>query len=376
MRAVTTLVTILSISLTVAVFIALMALANGLQTAFVSTGHPLNLLVLRQNAGTETNSTISWQAFQTIKYLPGVAHNPTGAPVASAEVIVLINLPRLDTSERSNVLIRGLSVASLALHPQAKLVTGRWFSAGSRDIVVSQRIARRFQHTAIGNTLRFGKGIWKVVGIFEAGGTAYDSEIWGDVNQVQDDYRRQVFSSVYVQAEDTRQMESLAMRIRDDQRLKLDAKSETQYYAEQVGLGKVIQAYALFVGIVMAIGSVFAVMNAMYGAVVSRLREIGILRVLGFSQKSILLSFALESLLLALCGGFIGCLLALPINGLVTGTTNFQTFSEVAFAFRVTPRLLMWGMMFAALIGVLSGFLPALRAGRKPLLEALWAIEG
>ncbi len=375
-RLVTTLVTVASIGLTVAVFIILMALANGLQTAFVSTGHPRNLLILRQNAGTETNSTISPQVFQVLKYLTGVAHGATGEPLASAEAIVLINLPRRNTTERSNVLIRGVSASSLALHPQVKLLEGRWFTAGSRDIVVSQRIARRFQHTALGETIRFGKGEWRVVGLFDAGGTAYDSEIWGDVNQVKDDYGRQVYSSVYVQVEDAAQLEDLATRIRHDQRLKLDAKSETQYYAEQVGVGKVIQAYALFIGIVMAIGSVFAAMNAMYGAVLSRFREIGILRVLGFSQQSILLSFALESLLLALCGGVLGCLLALPINGLSTGTTNFQTFSEVAFAFRVTPGLLMWGMTFAALIGLGSGFMPALRAARRPLLEALRAIGG
>lgn len=375
-RWITTVVTVASIGLTVAVFIILMALANGLKTAFVATGHPRNLLVLRQNAGTETNSTISPQALQVIQYLAGVAKDAAGAPLASAEAIVLINLPRRNTTERSNVLIRGLSAASLALHPQARLVEGQWFAAGTRDIVVSQRIARRFQNTAMGETLRFGKGVWRVVGMFDAGGTAYDSEIWGDVNQVKDDYGRQVYSSVYVQAEDALHMDSLAERIRSDQRLKVDVKGERQYYAEQVGVGKVIQAYALFIGVVMAIGSVFAAMNAMYGAVVSRFREIGVLRVLGFSQRSILLSFAIESLLLALGGGILGCLLALPINGLSTGTTNFQTFSEVAFAFRVTPELLMWGMVFAGLIGIGSGLIPALRAARSPVLEALRAIGG
>lgn len=375
-RLITTIVTVSSISLTVAVFIALMALANGLQTAFVSTGQPNNLLILRQNAGTETNSTISPQAFQVLKYLPGVVQEPTGEPRASAEAIVLINLPRRNTTERSNVLIRGVAVTSLALHPQVKLLEGRWFTAGSRDIVVSQRMARRFQHTAMGETLRFGKGAWHVVGMFDAGGTAYDSEIWADVNQVKDDYGREVYSSVYVQAADAAQLASLAARIRSDQRLKLDAKSETQYYAEQVGIGKVIQAYAVFIGVVMAIGSVFAAMNAMYGAVVSRFREIGILRVLGFSQRSILLSFTIESLLLALSGGVLGCLLALPINGLSTGTTNFQTFSEVAFAFRVTPGLLLWGMIFAGVIGLGSGLMPALRAAKRPLLDALRSIGG
>lgn len=375
-RFITTVVTALSISLTVAVFIVLMALAHGLQNAFRSTGHPHNLIVLRQNAGTETNSTISPQAFQIIKYLEGVALDDQGAPLASAEAMLVINLPRLHTTERSNVLIRGLSAASFALHPQARLIAGRWFTPGSRDIVVSQRIAQRFQRMAMGETLRFGKGEWRVVGLFEAGGTAYDSEIWADVNQVKDDYGRQVFSSVYVQAVDAAQMEPLARRIRDDQRLKLDVKSETQYYAEQTGVGQVIQIYAIFIGVVMAVGSVFAAMNAMYGAVASRFREIGVLRVLGFSQRSILVSFAIEALVLALIGGVIGCLLALPVHGLATGTTNFQTFSEVTFTFRVTPTLLLWGMAFAGLIGVWSGVLPALRAARRPVLEALRSLEG
>jgi putative ABC transport system permease protein len=353
-----------------------MALANGLKAAFVSTGHPRNIIALRLNAGTETNSTVSPQAFQTIKYLPGVAKNEQGEPLASAEVIVLINLPRLNTTERSNVIIRGLSLSGLALHPQVGLVEGRWFAQGSREIVVSRQISRRFQKTSMGDTVRFGKGDWKVVGIFEAKGTAYDSEIWCDVNQVKDDYSRPIYSSVYVQAEDTNALETIANRIRTDQRLQLDAKPETQYYAEQTGVGKLIQVYATFIGIIMAIGSIFAAMNAMYGAVMSRFREIGILRVLGYSKKSILFSFGIESLLLALLGGVIGCLLALPVNGITTGTTNFQTFSEVAFAFRVTPELLLWGMVFAGLIGLWSGLLPAIQAARKPILEALRAVGG
>jgi putative ABC transport system permease protein len=373
-RFVTTLVTALSISLTVAIFITLMALANGLRMAFVSTGHPRNLIVLRQNAGTETNSTITPEAFQVLKYLPGVARNEKGEPLASAETIVLINLPRVNTTERSNVLIRGLSFSGLALHPQVKLVEGRWFEPGSREIVVSRQISRRFQKTRMGDTLRFGKGDWKVVGIFEAAGTAYDSEIWCDGNQVRDDYNRHLYSSVYLQVEDSTLLEPLSKRIHDDQRLQLDAKGELQYYAEQTGAGKVIQVYGMFISIVMAIGSGFAAMNAMYGAVVNRFREIGILRVLGFSKMSILLSFAIESLILALIGGGIGCLLALPINGISTGTTNFQTFSEITFTFRVTPELLLWGMIFSGLIGLWSGLFPAIRAARKPILEALRAV--
>jgi len=373
-RSITTLVTALSISLTVAVFVVLMALSNGLKMAFVSTGHPENLIVLRQNAGAETNSTISPEAFQVLKYLPGVARNEQGEPLASAESIVLINLPRVHTTERSNVLIRGLSLTGLPLHPQVRLVEGRWFEPGLREIVVSRQISRRFQNTGLGDRLRFGKGEWKVVGVFEAAGTAYDSEIWCDGNQLRSDYNRPIYSSVYIRAEAPSLVETLSHRIREDQRLQLDAKGEVQYYSEQTQSGQIIQIYGMFIAIVMAVGSSFAAMNAMYGAVVNRSREIGILRVLGFSKGSILFSFALESLILALLGGAVGCLLALPVNGISTGTTNWQTFSEVAFMFRVTPKLLLGGMIFSGLIGLLGGLFPALRAARQHILDALRAV--
>src|SRR5262245_46050777 len=372
-RKTTTLFTAGSIALTVAVFLTMMALVNGLRSAFISTGNQRNLIVLRQNADTETNSTVAPADFQKVKYLDGIEHDAMGMANASAETIILINLPRVDNPAGSNIMIRGLSEMGRVLRPNVQIKEGRWFRPGSREVVVSEATSQRFVNTKIGARMRFGKSDWSVVGIFTAGGTAYDSEIWCDVNQLMNDYNRTIYSSIIAETRDQDTLARLAERVKEDRNLRLDAMSETAYYAKQTSSAMPVQVLGIFIAVLMAVGAAFAAMNAMYTAVANRTREIGTLRVLGFSRFSILLSFAIESILLSLLGGIIGCLVALPINGMTTGTTNFSTFSEIAFQFQVSRELILVGLIFSALIGLFGGSLPALKAARENIVNALRA---
>ncbi|RMG44660.1 MAG: ABC transporter permease [Acidobacteria bacterium] len=370
-RRVSTAMTVLSIALVVAVFVGVMALATGLEMALVTTGDPLNVLVRRRGSDSELSSFISREAFQAMRFLPGVQMNADGTPIASGEIVVVINLPKRGEQKGSNVTIRGVSPVGLALRPQLHIVEGRLFRPGLREVIVSRRISERFQHTGLGDRLQFGKGEWEVVGIFDAGNTAFDSEIWTDVNQLASDYHRESFSSVLLRATDEAAVKQIINRIENDRRYNLLAQPEVEYYEEQTRAAGPIKLLGMFIAIVMGIGACFAAMNTMYAAVTYRTREIATLRVLGFKRGSILLSFLTESLLLALIGGLIGCVLVLPIHGITTGTANWQTFSEIAFAFRITPELLLWGMGFAALMGLFGGIFPARQAARQSPAAAL-----
>ncbi|MBI3121648.1 MAG: ABC transporter permease [candidate division NC10 bacterium] len=369
-RAYSTVMTALSIGLVVAVFIGVTALARGLEEAFVTTGTPLNLVVLRQGSQVETSSVVRRDSLQVIKYLPGVAVDSMGLPLVSPELIVLLNLPKRDGGQ-GNVIVRGVSTKGFELRPQVRLVRGRPVRPGLREILVGRAVAERFQGAEPGAALRFGRSLWRVVGVFDAGRTAFDSEIWSDESELAQDFDRADYSSVLLRAESGPGLQAIQQRISEDRRLHLKALTEQAYYAEQTKAAGPIKVLGSFMAVVMAIGASFAVMNTMYAAVARRSREIGILRVLGFRPGSILLSFLAESLLLALVGGVVGCLLALPIHGLSTGTTNFRTFSEVSFAFRITPDLLLGGLAFSLVMGGLGGFLPARLASRQPMIETL-----
>ena len=369
-RAYSTLMTVLSIGLVVAVFIGVMALARGLEEAFVTTGAPLNLVVLRQGSQVETSSVVKRDSLQVIKYLPGVAVDVVGVPRVSPEVIVLLNMPKRRGGQ-SNVLIRGVSAQGFELRPQVHLAQGRLARPGLREVIVGRAVVERFQNAGMGATLRFGRSHWTVVGVFEAGRTAFDSEIWADGSELAEDFDRTDYSSVLLRAESGSALRAIEQRISEDRRLHLKAQSERAYYAEQTKASAPIKILGSFMAVVMSIGASFAVMNTMYAAVARRSREIGILRVLGFRPANILVSFLTESLLLALVGGFLGCLLALPIHGLSAGTTNFRTFSEISFAFRITPDLLLGGLLFSLVVGGLGGLLPARHASRQPMIQTL-----
>jgi len=370
-RRTTTLMTAFSITLTVTVFVVLMALARGLETSLSATGHPLNLLVMRDGSQSETQSSVQRDSLQVIRYLEGIAKNEKGEPWVSPELIVLINLPRRGQAQGSNVTIRGLTPAGFGLRPEFKVVEGRQFRSGLREVIVSKKISDRFQNCGLGDKVKFAKGYWTVVGIFEVGNTAYASEIWTDPEDLGQDFDRDAYSSVFLRAVDSSTLNRLKQQLADDRRLHLKAQTEREYYEKQTSSAAPIKALGIFIAGLMAIGASFASMNTMYAAVARRTKEIGALRVLGFSRGSILLSFVIESVLIALVGGAIGCLLALPVNGVTTGTTNFTTFSELAFNFRVTPRLLLNGMIFAVLMGFIGGLFPAWRAARENIVTAL-----
>jgi putative ABC transport system permease protein len=377
-----TLMTALGIALTVTTAIFLMALVAGLNKAFVSSGNPLNVLVLRKGSEAELSGGFDASLFPTLKTLPGIAKDSHGEPMASGELVVVIVLPRKDGTGEVNVTVRGMMPDGLEMrqlsgpdgkdHPGVKLAAGRWFETGQREVVVSKSIRDRFTHAGIGDTMEFGKGSWKVVGVFDAGGSAYESEVWGDVHQMASDFdRTDGYSSAYVRATDPIAAEALKNRMSDDQRLKLEGFNETEYYAKQTNSGTPIKVIGYVVGFIMAIGSIFAAMNTMYAAVSYRGREIATLRVIGFSRPAILTSFVLESLLLALLGAAVGILLMLPFNGMETGTSNAVTFSEVVFALRITPLVAGYAVLFALIMGFVGGLAPAWHAARQNILSAL-----
>jgi putative ABC transport system permease protein len=384
-RKTTTVMTALGIALTVAVLVADLALVEGLQKAFQTTGHPLQALVLRKGSNSELGSSVSREAFQILKAKAGLATNSNGEPMASPEVITVINLPSVDSPNGMNVTLRGLSQTGIDMR-QVQITQGRWFHSGQREIVVGKSVAKRYPNAQPGKLLRFGRGEWEVVGVIDAGDSAINSvvgvidagdsainsEIWSDLNQISADFNRQEsVNSVLIRANDTASVQALVNALNDDRQLGVTTLPEREYYERQTSAGAPLQFFGMLVAVIMAIGSSFAAMNTMYAAVARRAMEIGTLRVLGFSRGSILLSFFIESLLLALIGGVLGCLLALPLNGVTTGIGSFVTFSEIAFNFHVSLSAMLTGITFALIVGALGGFFPARNAARKEILTAL-----
>lgn len=367
-----TIMTALGIALTVATAVFIMALLAGLGRAFGTTGDPLNVLVLRKGSTSELAAGgVSRDAMQVFKDLPGVAKNNRGEPLVSGEDILVIVLPRKDGTGEVNVTTRFLTPLGIEMRPKIHLAEGRWFTPGQREIVVSQSLNKRFAKANIGDSMRIGNGDWNVVGIFDAAGTAHESEIWGDINQLATDFERTAYSSVLLRATDPVSAQALKNRANDDQRLELNGMLEPDYYASQTKSGAPIRFVGFIVAIIMAIGSSFAAMNTMYAAVAYRGREIATLRVIGFSRPSILTSFVLESLLLSLLGAVAGILLMLPFNGMTTGTSNQVTFSEVVFSLQMTPAVVLTAVLFAVGMGLLGGFAPAWHASRQDILAAL-----
>jgi putative ABC transport system permease protein len=371
-RKTTTLMTALGIALTVAVLLAVMATANGLSTALASTGDPQNIIVMRRGSTAELTSAVTRPQFQDIRSKQGIARDAKGQPLASLEMITIIDLVSVDAPDGMNVNVRGLDQVGIDMRPSLQLTAGRWFRQGHREVVVGQAIAKRFPDAKLGGKLRFGRGDWEVVGIMKAGQSATNSEIFGDLTLVSADYNRlEVPSSILVRATDPVAAAALVSAIKDDQRLDLDAEVEKEYYDKQTTSALPIEYLGGFVAIIMAVGSSFAAMNTMFAAGARRAREIGTLRVLGFSKASILFSFFVESVLLAGLGGVIGCLLVLPLNGVTTGIGNFTTFSETSFALRVTPVIMLAGIGFAMVLGAAGGLFPARNAAEKEILVAL-----
>jgi putative ABC transport system permease protein len=371
-RKTTTIMTALGIALTVAVLLAVLALMSGLQASLHSTGDPLDVLVLRKGSDSELVSNMERADYQTIKFFPGIARDQHNEPLASLELVTVINLVSVDAPDGNNVTLRGLTTQGQELRQGLHIVKGRWYEPGKREVVVGESIDKRFPAAKMGSKLRFGKGEWDVVGVMAAGQSTTNSEIFADLNQVGPDFDRpDVLSSILIRAQDEVAADALIKRISTDQRVNVTARTEKNYYDAQTSSGLPIAILGIFVSVIMAVGSSFAAMNTMFAAVSRRSREIGTLRVLGFSRGSILLSFFAESVLLSALGGLIGCLLVLPLNGVTTGVGNFSTFAETSFNFTVTPQIMAVGVGFAMLLGAIGGLFPAHSASRKEILTAL-----
>jgi len=374
-RPVSTLTTAIGVGLTVSIFIGALALVSGFRSAMLTTGSPANAMALRKGADSEISSGIARDGANILRALSDVAAGPDGRPLASAELVVVTNKERLGQSGSSNVTVRSVDAGALALRDRVRIVEGRMFAPGTDEVIVGARIARRFANCAVGDRICFGQREFTVVGRFGAGGSAFESEIWGDNPVLMPALQRDdVFQSVTFRMRDPSRFAELKKQLEADPRLGIQLKRESEFYDQQSGLlAGVVLPLGVFITIIMAVGAMFGAMNTMYAAVGSRTREIAMLLVLGFSPFAILTSFVFESVFLALIGGVIGCAIALPLNGITTSTTNFQSFSEVAFAFRITPGALAAGMIFAAIMGLVGGFLPALRAARQSIASSLRA---
>ena len=366
-------VAVLGIAGTVGVFIAMLAMAQGFRATLVASGSPGNAIVRRAGADSEMVSAITLEELRTIEDAAGVARDARG-PLASGEVVVIAAFPLARTGTDANVQVRGVSARALDVRPNVRMTAGRFFRPGLAELIVGSNAVASYRGLALGGTVRFGGGTWTVTGVFDAGGSAFDSEIWCDANVLSEIYKRptNIFQSVTVRLESPASLARFKDALTSDPRLSVQVDRETDYYrAQSRTLTDLIRILGFLVALVMGIGAVFAALNTMYSAVAERSREVATMRALGFGGGIVVLSFVIESLFIALIGGLVGCLVVLPMNGFTTGTINWQTFSHLAFAFRITPGLLMQGLAFALLMGLVGGVPPAIRAVRRPVAEAL-----
>jgi len=368
-RKVSSLATASAIALVVGIFVVVLSLAQGLSKAFISSGRPDQALVLRPNARFELNSSIERDRMRILKVHPLVKRDGE-TPMASAEVVVVKLFPMADGTD-NNVTVRGLERMGITLRPQVRLVQGRWFRPGISEVVVPRKMQGRFPGMEVGRSLRMGGRDWQIVGAFDAGGASYESEVWSDVNDVMQAFRREAYSVMLARLESPERVEGFTKAVDDDKRLKLEVVRETDYFKELTKAGDPIKILGNLITLILTGAAIFAAMNTMYAAVAGRTKEIGTLRALGFRQREILASFQWESIFLCLTGGILGSGLALFANGIQTGTTSFETFSDVSFAFTITPGLMAQGVAFSLIMGLLGGLLPAWRASRIPLTEAM-----
>jgi ABC-type lipoprotein release transport system permease subunit len=373
-RKLTTALTVTGMALVVFVFATVLMLEEGLRSTLVATGSYDNALLVRRSAGTEVQSGIDRQQAGVVETQAEVALASNGQRLASKETVVLISLLKRGSDKPSNVVIRGIGTQGMALRPQVRLVEGRMFRAGSSEIIAGRAIGERFAGAGIGERLRFGMRDWTVVGHFDAGGSGFDSEIWGDAEQLMQAFRRTVYSSVLVRLADPGGFDAFETRVESDPRLTLEAKRESAFYAEQSeALANFIRILGMTLSVIFSSGAIIGAMITMYAAVANRTAEIGTLRALGFRRGSILWAFLLEALLMGAIGGALGLALASLMQWVSFSTTNFQTFSELAFSFTLNGRIVLSSMLFALLMGLLGGVLPAARAARLKVVDALRA---
>jgi putative ABC transport system permease protein len=368
-----TLVIVVGLAGVVAVFTALLAMAAGFSSTLESAGRSDVALVLRGGSQAELNSGITREQGTIIKQVPGVAQGEGGLPLASAEVVVIAELMKAGEKTGSNITVRGVEPAAFGLRPQLRIVEGRIFSQGLRELIVGQGVARQFEGARLGEAIRMRGSDWTVVGVF-ASGDAYESELWADVDVAHSAFNRQGYSSVRLQLAAAGELQTVKDALSADPRVNVDVETEQQYFSGQTEqFRKTIGILAVFVTTIMGLGAVFAALNTMYAAVSAREREIATLRAIGFRGLPVVVSIMLESLILALVGGLLGALAAYVLfNNMVVSTLG-ANFTQVVFRFTVTPALVVDGLVIAVTIGMVGGFLPALRAARQPVTTALRA---
>ena len=375
-RRLTTAITVVGIALVVFVFTAVLMMANGVQKTLRATGSDDNLLVARKAAMSEIMSIMDREAAGIIVNLPQVARAADGTPVSSKEVVVIINLGKLGGEGISNVTVRGVEEAAFQLRPQVRIVEGRMFRWGAREVVAGAGITKRFVGAQIGEKIKFGGDVWTVVGLFDANGSGFDSELWGDLNQIADAFRRSSFSTVTMRMKDPDDLDSVVRAFENDNRLQyFVAKREKKFFEEQSEMmATFIRILGIFITVIFSTGSTIGAMITMYGSVANRTTEIGTLRALGFFRRSILLAFLLESLTMAFAGGLVGLGIASVLQFFTISTLNFGSFSELAFSFALSPSIVASALGFSLLMGLIGGFLPALRAARLDIIQALRAV--
>ncbi len=372
-RWASTVVALLGIAGTVGVFVAMLSLAQGFKATLVASGSARNAIVRRAGATSEMESVVALDQVRVVEDAPGVERGGAG-PLVSPEVVVVAAFPLRGSGTDANVQVRGVSPKALSVRDSVRIVTGQFFQPGLNQLVVGRNVAHSYAGFELGKTVRFGGGTWTVVGVFDAGGSAFDSELWCDANVLNQVYQRprNLFQSVTVRLTSPDALSAFKDALTSDPRVTVQADREVDYYEKQSRqLTTLITVLGTIVALVMGIGAVFGALNTMYSAVAERSREIATMRALGFGVGSVVLSFVFEALCIALVGGLLGCAAVLPLNGLTTGTINWQTFSHLAFAFRVTPPLLASGLLFALLMGLVGGVPPALRAARQRIAVAL-----
>ncbi|SEN27967.1 ABC-type transport system, involved in lipoprotein release, permease component [Duganella sp. CF517] len=373
-RRLTTALTAAGLALVVFVFATVLMLDEGLRNTLVTTGEYDNVVLIRRSADTEVQSSVERAQAGIVSSHPSIALGADGRPLLSRETVVLISLDKRGSAKPSNVIIRGIGERGLALRPQVKLTAGRMFRPGASEIVAGASIARRFSGAGIGETLRFGQREWTVVGLFDAGNSGFDSEVWGDADQLMPAFRRVAYSAVVLRLADTSLFDAFKKDIEGDQRLTLDAKREQTFYADQSkALSTFISVLGLILSVIFSIGAMIGATITMYASVANRVGEIGTLRALGFQRRSILAAFLTESMLLAVVGGMLGLGCASLMQFISFSTTNFQSFSELAFGFRLTADIVVKTLVFSLVMGFVGGVLPALRAARMKIVDALRA---
>jgi len=373
-RRLTTVLTAGGMALVVFVFAAVLMLDAGLKATLVATGSDNNVLFIRKGSETEIQSGVARDQAALIESLPQIARTANGDPLVSKEVVVLNSLPKIDSGKRANVPIRGVPPIGLTLRPQVNIVAGRFFRPGSSEIIVGSSVARQFAGVEIGQALSFAQRRWTIVGVFDAGHTAFDSEIWGDAEQLLQAFRRGGFSSVIAQLATPSAFDDLNEWLASEPRLTVEVKREKQFYEDQSRqLSNFITYLGITLSVIFSLGAIIGAAITMYAAVATRTGEIGTLRALGFRRGAILIAFLLESLLLALAGGVVGLVAASFLQAITISTTNFQSFSEIAFSFALTPRIVVNTLVFALVMGLIGGVLPAFKAARMKIVDSLRA---